>query len=459
VGVDSAAARGSGSHTRRTLFRHAAAGGLTLSVGGLVAACGSSSTTSSSKTTATTSTASTSGIPTIDQFKPSPGTAIPKATVSFAQWPYGDTTIGFIGIKQGLFKDVGITLAPANGETLTSAQTPQQLLNSQLQVSSGYMPLVLQTYVKTPNLKMIQYTDTYIGNYILASPLLKAKTLMQFMTGGLTFNKAFMATVQQMKGKRVALSNVGANRTFFQTILQLGGLKSTDLTLQVVPDNTIVQLAKAGKIDYAFPAGAAQSVEVLNAGFVILAGAQDLIKGLPPGNASAAGSIGHAGLESTQDYVTKNLETVLRFQSVFYRIIDEIEKTPSVLSLSLPYLDSSAGVNLSLAGAELIFKEFYGMIGFDQMPTHVTDTKSPYYYETVYNVQIQQAVKGGIIPSSANVTPDDLSVAKPLYELALGLKQKCDALKASGKTGSNAAAAEKHYAARNYLDAYRLMSA
>jgi ABC-type nitrate/sulfonate/bicarbonate transport system substrate-binding protein len=373
-------------------------------------------------------------------------------------WPYGDTTMGYIGIKQGLFKDIGIDFSPANAEVIaTTAQTSQQLLDNQLDIASGYMPSTLQTYTKEPTLKLIQFTDTYIGNYVLANPNLKAKTYADFTAQGMGFSRAFTAVIQQMKGKKVALSNTGSNRTFFQTILHLGGLTSSDISLQVIPDNTIVQLAKAGSIDFGFPAGAAQSVEVLQTGFKILAGAETLINGLPLGTSVVATSIGHAGLQSSMPYVTKNLETVLRFMSVFYKIIDQIQQKPSILKLSLPILDSTAGVNLKLAGSELIFKEFYGDIGFAQTPAHLVDTKSPYYYESVYETQIAAAVKGGIIPASAHVTPDDLSVARPLYELQLSLKNKYDALKASGKGGPMAAQAAKQYAAFNFLDAYRML--
>jgi ABC-type nitrate/sulfonate/bicarbonate transport system substrate-binding protein len=445
--------------TRRTVLRGAAVGGLSLSVGSLLAACGSnnkSSTTTGGGSSTSSSVASSSSIPSAADFEASSGTDIPTATVRFAQWPYGDTTIGFIGIKQGLFKDVGIDVSPANGETLTTTQTPQQLLNNQIDIASGFMPNVIQTYVKEPTLKMIQFTDTYIGNYILANPSLKAKTYADFTGEGMSFAKAFTAVVQQMKGKKVALSNTGSNRTFFQTILQLGGLSSSDISLQVIPDNTIVQLGKAGSIDFGFPSGAAQSAELIQAGFQILAGASTLIDGLPLGTQSVATSIGHAGLEASIGYVTKNLETVLRFQSVFYKIIDQIQNTPSILKLSLPILDSTAGVNLKLSAAELLFKEFYGLIGYAQSPTHLLDKTSPYYYESVYKTQIAAAVKGGVIPASANVTPDDLSVCLPLYEIQTALKGKYDSMLASGG-GKNKAAAAKQYAAFNYLDAYRML--
>ena len=445
--------------TRRSILQRSVAGGLGLSMMALLDACSSSTSTTTATRTAG-STMSNSVIPSPDAFVPSAGTAIPQTTVGFAMWPYGDTTIGFIGIREGYFDDVGIQVSPKAGQTLTETQTANELLNGQIDIGSGYMPLAIEDYVHMKQLKLTMFTDTYIGNYVLASPKLGDKTLAQFQAQGQSFDAAIKSVVSQMRGKTVGLSNTGDNRTFFETVLSLGGLSPSAVKLQVLSDDAIVEAGKAGTLDYCFPTGAAQSVELLDAGFVRLAGATDFINGLPVGNATAVNSIGHAGLAASIDYVTKNLETVLRFNSVMYRIINEIQTSPAILKTSLDVLNSAAGVTLSLKDAETIFKEFYGIIGFNQQAEHLINPGSRYYYETVYKPQIAASVKGGVIPASAGVTPDDVTVAKPLYLLALDLKNKYEHLKSTqNPTGKLADQAAIQYERFNFLDAYRLLKA
>jgi ABC-type nitrate/sulfonate/bicarbonate transport system substrate-binding protein len=434
------------------LLRRGAAGGVALGMGGLLAACGS--TSSSSSLAAATSAAIGAN------FKPSPGTAIPQVAVKFAMWPYGDTTLGVVGIRKGWFSDVGISL-PNNLETRLEPQVQTELLNNQLEIGSGYVPLTIQTYRHAPNLKLIQLTNSYIGNYALASPKTGAKTYAYFAAKGQPFATAFKNTIQQMKSKRVALSDTGSNREFFSTILNLAGLSASDITLQVLADTKIVELGKAGSIDYAFPAGAAQNVELLNIGFYRTAGVEQIVNGLPPGSAAAVNGIGHAGLQAPVDWVNTNMETVLRFMSVFFRIIDAVQNNPyGTLDVSLPTLSSTAGVNISLADAVKLFKLFYGTVNFEQASKLMLDPSYNLYYQTVYNAQIKAAKAGGIMPASLNVTPDDLIIFKPLYETLVKLKTQYDSMKATKKaSGPLAAQAAVHYKNRNYLDAVRLLTA
>jgi ABC-type nitrate/sulfonate/bicarbonate transport system substrate-binding protein len=451
--------------TRRSLFRRSAASGAVLGAGGLLAACGSSGSGSGAASTAASSSAggssTSSAGPEIGKgFTPSPGTDIPKVSVAFAMWPYGDTTLGVVGIRKGWFDELGIAM-PNNLETRLSAQTQTELLNNQLQISSGYVPLTIQTYAHSPQLKMIQLTNSYIGNYALASPKTGAKTYAQFAAQGQPFATAFKNTVQQMKGKQVALSDTGANRPFFGTILKLAGMTPSDFTLHVVNDTKIVELGKAGSIDYAFPAGAAQNVELLDVGFYRTAGIDQMVAGLPKGNADAVGGIGHAGLQSSVDYVSKNMETVLRFMSVFFRIIDAVQNNPlGTLTVSLPTLSSTAGVDITLTEAAKLFKLFYGTVNFEQSAQLMLDPTFPLYYETVYNPQITAAESGGIVPKGTTITPDDLIIFKPLYQILVNLKHQYDSLKPTKKPGSQLATeAAVHYQNRNYLDAFRLLKA
>ncbi|MFT4036335.1 MAG: ABC transporter substrate-binding protein [Patulibacter sp.] len=428
----------------------AAGAALALSLG----ACGGNDeSTSATDAAATSSTAATS-------FTPSPGTDIPTVKVRFAMWPYGDTTLGVVGIKQGWFKEVGIDLVNGD-ETRPIDQVHQQLVNDQLDVGSALVSLQLQSYAKSPQLKMFQLQNSYIGNYVMASPKAGAKDYDAFASQGQDFSTAFKSAVGQMKGKRVALSDTGINREFFNTVLRLGGLKPADIKLQLVSDAKIVQLAKAGSIDYGLPGGAAQNVELLNLGFTRIAGVQQLLDGLPAGNPDAANGIAHAGLQASEAWIEGNEETVLRMMGVFYRIIDEIQNQPrEALKQSLPILSKSAGVDLTLDDAETMFKLFYGTVNFEQAKEIVEDKDAKLYYETIYKPQIDAAKAGGVLPKDDEITPDDIIVFKKYYEILAGLKGQYDSLLASEKpTGELADKAKAFYEERDYLDAYRFLKA
>ncbi|MBJ7330141.1 MAG: ABC transporter substrate-binding protein [Solirubrobacteraceae bacterium] len=437
----------------RSRSRRLVTGLVTLALaGGVIAGCGDDEETESASTTKTTAEAA--------GFTPSPGTDIPKVDIKFAMWPYGDTTIAVPGIEQGWFEEAGITL-PNGKETRTIKQVQQQLLNNQLDIGSGYVPNTIQTYATAPQLKMVHLQNSYIGNYIWSNPKNGDKTF-EDIKSGMEFDEAAKTVITQMKGKKVALSDSGSNREFFNTILKMGGLTTKDLgKFDVVSDTKIVQLAKAGSIDYAFPAGAAQSVEVQDLGFVETFAFLDMIDGLPKGDPRVMNGVGHAGIQATQEYIDGNRETLLRFMSVFYRIIDDLQNKPKeILKYSLPTLSTATGTDLTLDQAVALFEDFYGTLNFEQTADFLLNKDYNLYYDMVYSSQIKAAKDGGILPKDKDVTPDDMIVMKGLYQDLVSLKEQYDALLKSDKpTGELADKAATFYEHRNYLDAYRYLKA
>jgi len=448
---------GSDRRTRPARRRHRAraAAATLLTVGALtgLAACGSDDETTSSSTAAAGASSSSAL-----SFTPSPGTDIPKVKVRFAMWPYGDTTIAVPGIEQGWFDEVGISL-PNGKRTRTVEQTQQELMNDQLDIASGYVPNMIQTYASAQKLKMIHLQNSYIGNYVWSKP--SNGDVAMDAAPGADFNAKAKAVLSQLKGKKVGLSDTGGNREFFNTVLKLGGLTPKDVDLTVVSDTRIVQLAKSGAIDYAFPQGAAQSVEVQGLGYKSIFAFQDMVEGLPKGDERVMTGIGHAGLQASEDYVAKNRETVLRFMSVFFRIIDGLQNEPQeILKVSLPTLRTSTGVDLTLDQAVALFKDFYGTTNFEQAAKLMLDPNDPLYYEMVYKAQIAAAKAGGIIPRNVDPTPDDLIIFKGLYQDLVTLKKQYDQLLADEQpTGELADKAKAFYEHRDYLDAYRFLKA
>src|SRR5690349_3432044 len=89
--------------TRRDALRAAGGAGAIVMFGDLLAACGGNSDSSSS----TGSASKTAG-----SLDVKAGTDIPKATVRYGLLPYGDNSMPVIGMQEGWFEDVGITVQP-----------------------------------------------------------------------------------------------------------------------------------------------------------------------------------------------------------------------------------------------------------------------------------------------------------------------------------------------------------
>ena len=435
-----------GDCTRRELLHGAAAAGAMLGLGGLLQACG---------------TATGANAATVRRFEPSPGADIPPADVRFAMWPYGDSAIAFIGIEQGFFNDVGIHLNPPHGETRLIEQTPGELLSGQLDMSSGYMPLLIQSFPYQPDIKMIQLHDVYVGNYLLASPSVGARSYEYFSEAGEPFGQAAKSAVQQIKGKRIALSTVGNNRAFFSTLLAFSDLTPSDFDLTVVDDTKILQLARAGDIDFAMPGGAAQNVVLINEGFFRVFGIGQLLRNLPPGDPRAVTALGDQGVVGPAPYIKSNTETVLRFMSVFYRIIDQVHRDPdTALAIVRPHLNAASGLNLTLQDCKVVFNQFYEFISFEQTEEHLLNRRFPLQLDNVYTPQIEAAKRGGIYRPGVKVRPEDIFVGTGLYEILADLKGRYERLDASPAAPSALVTkAQEQYDHRNYLDAYRLLKA
>jgi ABC-type nitrate/sulfonate/bicarbonate transport system substrate-binding protein len=431
--------------TRRRLLQRAAVGGIAFTCGGWIEACGGSRVRATS----------------VARFEPSPGVEIPRVDVRFAMWPFGDTTIGFIGIEQGFFRDVGIDLSPGGGETQLVDQTPGELLSGQLDLASGYMPIQIQTFPRQPQIKMVQLHDIYVGNYLLASPDVAAKTYEQFSAAGASFQRAAKSAIRQISGRRVALGTAGNNRDFFSTLLGIAGLTPQDFKLTVIDDAKILELARAGDIDFAMPSGAAQNVVLLNEGFVRVFGIKQLLANLPPGDPRAVTALGDAGIVGTEDYLKANIETLLRFMSVYYRIIDQVQREPdTALAIVLPHLTAATGLSLTLRDCKLIFSRFYRFISFEQTAGRLFNKRDPLQLDNVYVPQIQAARRGGIYSANEHATPEDIFVGARFYRILRDLRRRYAEVTATGSpTGRLAAMAEAHYKNRNYLDAYRLIKA
>ncbi|SDU73334.1 ABC-type nitrate/sulfonate/bicarbonate transport system, substrate-binding protein [Gordonia westfalica] len=431
-----------------------AAGTVGIAVGALLTGCGSGENEASS---AAANEALTS---ILSNFTPAPGDEVPNVDVKFAMWPYGDTTIGFIGIEKGWFKEAGINLEPAQGQTQLDSQTSANLVSGALDTTLDFLPTRVNKYEQQPSIKSFGVTNMFIGNYVLASPSSGLKPLSDFLVDGADFNAAVSSVVDEIQPERIALSDQPAPHNLLNALLSIADKTTGDLkNVQVLEDTKIVNLAKGGGTDVAMVSGAAQAIQLLNMGFTPIFAFQDLADNLPAGDDRVAAGVGHVSLAATSSYIGENLDTVLRFQSVYWRIIDYIQTKPEeALAVSLPHLNQATGFNLSLEESMRIFRDFYQMVGFGDSAKFYDDPTYPLGLGPVYEAQIATAKGHGVI--KGDVSPTDFVVGGQVYHIMNELKTKYDqAVSISTASDEVKTKAQAYYDAFNFLDAYRTLSA
>jgi hypothetical protein len=392
---------------------------------------------------------------------PEAGTAIPAATIKFGMRPYADNTFYIIGMKKGWFSDVGISFDPAPyGLKANDSNVTTLLLNGQLDLISEFCPLMLPTYKDATKLKCIGFTDNFLANAILANPKLKLKTFKDYVAEGLDFTAALKAAVAPMAGKTLVGAPQLSDRAFEDYINKTSG---AGFTLQVLDDAKSLVLAKAGREDFVNPEGAPIVYTLRQAGWTNLVDIDDLIKHGPGGvDSPIEPLIGIVGLGANSDYVNANQNTVLRFMSVVWRIIDAAKADPSLYDLQAPYLNSMAGTSLDGKGVEATVSILHPFTPFDADTKYYDDPKSTVYYGNVYAAIIKDFEAHGIVPAG-KITPDDFVWGGPIWHQLVDYRSKTDSLmeKLKGMTlpADKQALADKaktFYATYDFLDAYRL---
>ncbi len=399
-----------------------------------------------------------------DRFVPAAaeiGTDIPAATVKFGMRPYADNTFYIIGMKKGWFSDVGISFDPAPyGLKANDSNVTTLLLNGQLDIISEFCPLMLPTYKDATKLKCIGFTDNFLANAILANPRLKLKTFKDYLAEGMDFEAALRAALAPMKGKQLVGAPELSDRAFEE---YLNKTSSAGFSLQVLDDAKSLVLAKSGREDFVNPEGAPIVYTLRQAGWTNLVDIDDLIKHGPGGVESPIEPlIGIVGIGANSDYVNAHQNTVLRFMSVVWRIIDETKKDPSLYDLQAPYLNSMAGTSLDGKGVEATVNILHPFTSFADDKQYYGDKSGTAYYANVWSAIIKDFEAHGIIPKG-KINPDDVVWGGPIWHQMVEYKAKTDDImdKIKGKSlaADNQALAEKAktlYAAYDYLDSYRL---
>jgi ABC-type nitrate/sulfonate/bicarbonate transport system substrate-binding protein len=429
----------------------------------LLTACGgdNSSKSSSGGTSAAANT--------FPKVSPQAGTSIPQTTVRFGMRPVANDVIYVIGMKQGWFKDVGITIAPPPyGNKSTFNNAVPLLINHQLDVE-GLDPIpTISTLGNVKNIRFIGLSDIFLGYQILAAPDTHAQTVGDFMKAGASFNDAMAKTLAQLKGQKFTVPPIVSDRGFLDAAFNAGGMNmQKDTKVIVTPDSNALNLASSGQVKFATFDGAPFTAQLLGAGWIPLVTPLDLSKNLPPGVDSPSQLLVEPpGIASTAEWATKNSETVLRFVSVMFRIIHEINANPSAqLARELDFLNAFAGTSLKLNELQSNILKLDPLIPFENQAPYFDDPKSSLYYKNWFQANVNYNVKKGLL-RKGDYNPDDLIWAGPIYHQLNDLKGQSDKLMSDlkGKQLSSDQQqlldqAKKFYAWYDFLDAYRFLKA
>jgi ABC-type nitrate/sulfonate/bicarbonate transport system substrate-binding protein len=396
---------------------------------------------------------------------PEPGTDIPQTTVRLGMRPVANDTIYVIGIKQGWYKDVGISIAPPPyGNKSTFDNAIPLLINKQIDIE-GLDPIPTIPTLKTVHdIRFIALSDLFQGFQILAAPGTHAKTLSAFVKQGLPFKTALKKTLDQMQGKTFTIPPVVGDRPFLHTAFSSAGLDYTKFTHVIVtPDSNMVALASGGKTDFVSPDGAPFTAQFLGSGWIPIVTPLELAAGLPGGVSSPAEVLVEPpGLASNISWIQDNPNTVLRFVSVMFRIIDAEQKDPAKqLAFELPFINAFAGTHLTLKQLQYNIDSLDPLSNF-AFQRKYCDGKNPrLYYKNWYRANVNLNIKLKTLPQGT-YNPDDLIWSCQIYNTLLSYKNKSDSLlaKAGGAANQNLVNKAKTYYRRfDYLDSYRLLKA
>lgn len=395
---------------------------------------------------------------------PESGTEVPQVDVKFGMRPYADNTFYVIGMQEGWYQDAGITIDPSpTGLSTAENQWTNLLLNGTTDINSSTCATILPVYTTSTQLKCAAHAVTYFGAITFANPSLGLMTVQDYVDAGQSFDETLTSALSPLSGQQVYVPPGVTEKVFNEAPFETVGLEKPNY--QTSEDSDMLLLAKSGQINFLHPAGAPIAYELLQMGWTPVYSTQMLLDNGPTGADSPfTGLVSNNGLAATADWLDENQNTMLRFESVMYRIADAVAADPSLFDQQAPYLNAQQGTSQTGADLAAIFSTLHPLTTFDEAAKYYVDTTSPEYYSTVGQAQIDSFVDRGLLPEG--ITPDDYIWAADIYNDLLDYKTKTDALfgRAEGETLDPDRAAEleqahQYYDWFNFLDAYRFAAA
>ena len=272
---------------------------------------------------------------------------------------------------------------------------------------------------------------------MLANPKLGLKTFADYMNKGANFKDGLVQALTPLVGKTVYVISQVSEKEFHEVPFKLAGL---ELPNYVAMDNSqMLLLAKSGRLDFMHPGGAPIAQTMLDAGWTPVYDTGQLLKFGPGGvDSPIEPLVFNNGWAATADYINGHKTTMMRFASVVYRIIDQLNKDPSLYGVYAPYLNSVAGTSLDARGVRRTVENLDPFVSFSEQAKYFVDTKSPEYYGNSMGALIKSLEQTGQIPRG--ITAEEVVWAAPMYHELLDYKNKTEVLFEKAKSAQLSAA-------------------
>lgn len=393
---------------------------------------------------------------------------IPKVEVRYAHEPYFDHTQAIIGLKQGWFKEVGITYTPNGvGITVGADDAISVFASGRVDVISGSAQEFMPAVKTLPPFGYIFYADIFQGYAIMAQPGGHYKSFQEFLAGGMSPDDAFKATVGQMKGKKFAFPTEAAIKGFIDLVMQKGGLTLGDVDAVGAPvDAGNVALMQAGRSDFQV-GGVPSRLSLEQTGFKPILTSGDLAAyAKPTADSVELRAVFQDGWLATDQWIKANYDTALRIASVGFRINQFIADHPDeAAAIHTPFLNSVAGTTFKDSAAKVAYSGLDPFWTFDKQKGWISDKSNALNAEYVIGSAIKIYEEKGLF-KPGEVTWNQFTEVPRIYQDLLDYRAKTDDLfkkfEATPPTGDAidlVTKAKAFYAAFDYLDAYRFASA
>lgn len=393
---------------------------------------------------------------------------IPTVNVRFGGFAVTNHCWTVLASQKGFLSDVGITMDGGVPRALNETQIVPQLQNGELDITTYWFGLAIQALDRVPDIHPVLVYSFFQGNTIVGAPDKGFKSVDEFMADGMSWVDAAGAAVNQLKGRKFAITASPSTYPWDEFALKLGGLSMRDLNTIPVEDPKAVQLAVNNQIDFAAPGGAVQVYQLqFQAGWKPIMSTRQMLKHMPKGTGSALNSLLNYDLiQTTTTYLEQNRDTVYRFVGAMFRTLDYIfgPNQAQALAEYAPFINAQTGAQMDVQSIKFIFEELDPFFQWKDQARIWEDTTYPLNYRNIYEYQIAEFVKSGAIPNKP-YDLDDIFRAKSIWKELDAMREKTEALLAK-MTGSIAperqALADKakfHHANFNFLDAQRFAEA
>jgi hypothetical protein len=403
------------------------------------------------------------------------GPGIPSDTVKFAYYPCcADTSLPVVGIRNGFFKAVGITITPDNGfQWSQNTQFVPAMQRGEFDIATGFSTAWLTTLnTFGMNLPPVMNYDVYLGRVILLAPQSKLKTTAQYMKQGMKFRAAAKKAVAAIKGKTLFTDPfAGAQPPYYDILLSYGGLTSKDINFTYLSDDKILALsATPGNMELAFPLAAPILVAMIRGGWRQLIDMASILK--YDGKSSQATQLmketGNQTVAVQRSFLEQHHDTILRFVSAVYRTIGYLSNpktAPAGNKILADTINAARGLQLLPQDIATIYKTVDPLFGWQDQSKTVWNPKSPFYAPAGYASAVQALIDNKSLPAG-NYDLKKFLASKGVYQELAGLQRKADKLFKQAKTSKNAkkhkslvVAARKYYGWYDFLDAVRYLNA